>query len=488
MRRRFMEHTGHVKINRKDIPYHLKDDKVALIPHNINRGITFWPSPIEERDMLRGITTGNREVIFLKCRYNNNWLAYQAIVVSDSNTGFLKDITSFDRICFEGKPVNVFVGPGRAYVSEDGDDISKRMKSITPKNWEDLNVSTNIKIRNREMKLSINYIVSHNKKYADPSMGEAIPQFCIEYSKSMSVKKIPQIYLMMYDFFSFLNFRRNIVFDNILLQREIEGRYMTIAKVFVNSQDLGEFTNTERNSIIIDDCHEYFGDLFKCVVQRRQQKIYDNFYIPQNGKESTQVTYEKYLSCALSFESEYSRLYPSKKEENEKYAYIYDMFQASADKMNILFSLAAEGNISREEFERCFYGDVNSKIKKLFSNTSKSKVKPYQGYYNKIVDALSKIDYSLGEKYKNALCIHKSIVKPVIDKMSSANNVVFPNEDEAGKMFAEFRNGIAHGNPQDIEQIHCVLFEVARALIYIMILKNAGLKDEDVKNIVKKMF
>ena len=481
-----MEHTGHIKINRKNVPYHLIDDKVTLIPNDTYSAL--FPSKIEEKEIIKGITTGNREVAFLNCRYSSNRLAYQILVISTSNTGLYEDISSFDRICFEGKPINVFAGPGRAYVSEDGDDISKRMKSITPRNWDDLNVETNLKIKNREMKLSIDYSIWHNKKFIEPSMGEAIPRFCIEYNKTLSIKNIPAIYLQVYDFFSFLSFRRNIIFDKIYIQRKIDGKYATIAKVIVNSEVFGDYDNTERNSIIIDDCREKFGDLFKCVVQRRSQKIYDNFYIPRNGKESSQLTYDKFLSCALSLESEYARLYPSKKDENEKFAYIQGLFQESADKMDILFSLAAEGRISRDEFEKCFYGDVNSKLKKHFESMSKTKAKSYQSYYLKIADALSKIDYSLGEKYKNALNMHSDLVKPVIDRMSSANGVVFPSENDAGKIFAEFRNGIAHGNPPEIETIHCVLFEVARALIYIMILKNAELNDKSIKNIVKKLF
>lgn len=481
-----MEHTGHIRINRKYIPYHLIDEKVTLIPDNTYSAL--MPSNVEEKEMIKGVTTGNREVIFLKCRYDSNRLSYQVLLISSCNTGLYEDIKSFDRICFEGKSVNVFAGPGRAYVSEAGDDISKRMKSITPKEWEELNVSTNVKIKNREMKLSIDYSIWHNKRFAEPSMGEAIPRFCVEYEKSLSIRNVPSIYLMTYDFFSFLNFRRNISVDNIYIQRKIDGQFCTIAKVIVNTQDLGDYTNTERNSIIIDDCKENFGHLFMCIAQRRQQKIYDNFYIPRNGKDSSQVTYEKFLSCALSFESEYSRLYPSKKEENEKFMYIHNLFQESVDKIDVLFSSAVEGKISCEEFERCFYGDVNSKLEALFSNVSRTKARTYQSYYDKIVDTLSKIDYSLGEKYKSALSMHKNMVKPVIDRMSRQNNVTFPNDNEAGKIFAEFRNSIAHGNPLEIEGIHCVLFEVARALIYAMILKNAGLDDETVKKIVTKLF
>lgn len=84
--------------------------------------------------------------------------------------------------------------------------------------------------------------------------------------------------------------------------------------------------------------------------------------------------------------------------------------------------------------------------------------------------------------------MYMDLVKPIIGRLSSANSLVFPSENEAGKIFADFRNGIAHGNPPEIEDIHCVLFEVARALIYIMILKNAGMDEKSIKNIVKKLF
>ncbi|MBD5544965.1 MAG: hypothetical protein HDR01_12215 [Lachnospiraceae bacterium] len=97
-------------------------------------------------------------------------------------------------------------------------------------------------------------------------------------------------------------------------------------------------------------------------------------YIPRNGKENSQLTYEKFLSCALSLESEYARLYPSKKDENEKFAYIQGLFQESADKMDMLFALAAEDRISHDEFEKCFYGDVNSRLKKVLRVCQKRKL------------------------------------------------------------------------------------------------------------------
>ena len=80
-----MEHTGHIRIDRKVIPYHLKDKRVHLIPNNAYACLR--PGEIREKEVINGVTTGNREVAFVGCRYNNNSLGYKVLVISDSNTG-----------------------------------------------------------------------------------------------------------------------------------------------------------------------------------------------------------------------------------------------------------------------------------------------------------------------------------------------------------------------------------------------------------------
>lgn len=463
-----------------------RDKKVSLIPNNTYAAL--WSDEVREKEMIKGVTTGNRDVIFIRCKYNSCSLGYKVLVVASSNAGECKDITVFDRICFEGKAVNTFAGPGRTFDSEKGTDISERMKAITPKKWTDVNFYSDIKIKNQNMKLAIDYSFWHNLKHSDTSMGEAIPKFCIEFNKAVSVRKIPDVYLMTYDFFVFLNFRRNIAFDKIYIQRKIKGKFDTIATVFVNNEIYEEYSNTEHNSIVSLDCRECWGDIFKTVALRRVRKIYDNFYIPKDQQESNHVTYEKFLSCALSFESEYNRLYPSKKEENEKYAYIHNMFEMTADKLDVIFQLAQENKITYEEFEKCFYGEVNRKYKKMVKSLSKTQTRPYRSYYEKIMKNLSKIDFSLGEKYKNALSVNYDCVESIIARLSSSNNIQFPSVAEAGEIFESFRNGIAHGNPPEMKKVHCVLFEVTRALIYVMILKKAGANDKTIKNIISKLF
>ena len=86
--------------------------------------------------------------------------------------------------------------------------------------------------------------------------------------------------------------------------------------------------------------------VFKTVALRRNQKIYDNFYIPKNSKEALTVSYEKFLACALSLESEYDRLYPTKKEDNNLYADVYEVFQNSADELEMLFIAIKENKLT----------------------------------------------------------------------------------------------------------------------------------------------
>ena len=105
-----------------------------------------------------------------------------------------------------------------------------------------------------------------------------------------------------------------------------------------------------------------------------------------------------------------------------------------------------------------------------------------------IKDSLSKIDYSLADKYKNALNDNIEYLQPVIDQLCKHNNITFPSAYEAGTIFADFRNKIAHGNPEEIKSIHCVLYEIARAMIYIMILKMSDADNKSIKTIISKLF
>ena len=75
-----MEHTGYIRIERKKIPFYLKDKKVHLIPDNPFASL--MPGNIKEKEIVKGTTTDNREIIFIGCRYNSCILIYKALIIS----------------------------------------------------------------------------------------------------------------------------------------------------------------------------------------------------------------------------------------------------------------------------------------------------------------------------------------------------------------------------------------------------------------------
>lgn len=46
-----MEHTGHIRIDRKVIPYHLKDKTVHLIPNNTYACLI--PGDVREKEVIK---------------------------------------------------------------------------------------------------------------------------------------------------------------------------------------------------------------------------------------------------------------------------------------------------------------------------------------------------------------------------------------------------------------------------------------------------
>ena len=62
-------------------------------------------------------------------------------------------------------------------------------------------------------------------------------------------------------------------------------------------------------------------------------------------------------------------------------------------------------------------------------------------------------------------------------------------EDNAnfGYIFAKMRNSIGHGHPKGLEEIHVFTYQLARCMIYTMILDKAGISHDIIKVIIQKI-
>lgn len=277
------------------------------------------------------------------------------------------------------------------------------------------------------------------------------------------------------------------MFDSVvLLNRNANGKREEIAIVHV-SQELPSITHVgkQNNTITLPDCENHFPELFSLIASRRKQKIFDNLYIPESSETDKYITYGSFLSCALSFESEYARTHPSKAKEKKEAALAKELTQLSVEQIQSIFDAIQSGSIQTGDIKKLFYSVYNTSRQNIEGDLQNSSSRQeFKKCCNQILEAVSKVDYSLGDKYRRALKEYDSIVSPVIARR--VNNLPLPAE--AGERFASFRNSIAHGEPKEFTDVDTTLFFAARCMIYTMILQQAGFDDIEISHMLKKVF
>ena len=200
--------------------------------------------------------------------------------------------------------------------------------------------------------------------------------------------------------------------------------------------------------ITFDDISNNFSQLFENICKRRESGIIDYLYIPLNNVEAISVDYSPFLSAALSFEGEYTRLFPNEKYEKD------EMFSIIRD--NVINYIDSKG----EEY----INDSNKKLKKA------------QNAFKQIREQILYLDSTLEEKFNRAVkrydeiigTFNKTIEKEVLDGKIITN---------WGNYLSEMRNHIGHGNPQPIKREQMAVFRLTRCLIYVLILKESSVDD-----------
>ena len=189
----------------------------------------------EEIETIKGVTSGNRDIIFLHCKIINNYFTCNTLfsikgyAISNSNTGCTCDFT-YSRSSFKSDAINAFFSPQKAL------NINRNVKNwtgefdinITPFN----DTTTEFDYLDSKCQLSISRYVNI---YDEPtSIGKVESIFAFEHPHIQSFAKIVDDYLALYDFLSFVNYSSNILFDDISIsQKNSQGLYEKSATVHI---------------------------------------------------------------------------------------------------------------------------------------------------------------------------------------------------------------------------------------------------------------
>lgn len=444
-----------------------------------------------EKDIVEGYLFNNRNFKMFGCIYNGRSLSCKGYVYSSSNNP-PDDLSQFDRIMFTGKPIDVFSGGSAGVMKrmDDGIEWEKRAHVEEPKYWNEINSRYSVKINGILCEVGIDYAIFYNRRWGKREIGTCIPRFYVDFKESALIETIPECYLWVYDFMKFLSFRRNIKFDEInIYRRNEDNKFEKTGVVYFRTIDRGEYTNTDDNTILTRDVGDKFGELFQYVAERRQRDTSDELFVPDNDREYREVNHTSFLECALSFEGEYDRTQETKTETNAEFQQIKQLANDVVINESCKLVDQDESDDLREELLEYIKNRFQSDAEELKEQqTSRKKKDKIVKYAKKLLDDLDKIDFSLEEQFNNVLKKYADILNDYKKMLALRMKISLEGNINLGQIFSKMRNEIGHGHPKHLEDIHVYTYQLARCMIYVMILDNTGISHDTIKRIVHKIF
>ena len=474
-----------IGLESEDIPFFMEESNIYIIKYIDIPKVLFKEDTLEY-DIVKGYTNSNHNIYFIGCKYNKKAFSAQGFIVAKNNL-VGDNLDTFETIVFSGNVVNTFYPPKIILDYEEGKkyDITDRMRSIYPKQWKDVEKEFKIEINDEEMDIKLYISMFQDLNPNKSTIGEVESKISITPKTPPSAKEVPRYFLYMLDFFRFINFRQNIEFDEIMLLNKV-GTYTYSYEIHIFYEKKPyKYTRSHRDSIVFSDISDNFGSLFKEVVERRNNDIFDNLYIPKDDEHFKTVDFIEYLSCALSFEGEFERIFPPKSEVNSIFLNekIYTL-----DLINRIREQVLDENKLNDDIKNKIVQGINEHKENMSTELSGKQLKKIENYIDNIIRTIEKLDYSLAEQFNLVIKSYGELSTNVKQYICDNYRIEEPNKENLGNIFAEMRNKIGHGTPIKMESKHIYVYLLARCMIYIMVLDKAHINKDTIFKIIKKIF
>lgn len=244
-------------------------------------------------------------------------------------------------------------------------------------------------------------------------LGNINTAFSFELDGKRSCKELPQYYLALFDFLSFINYGTNIEFDKIILYKRLKDKLFHCADAYIFSNKGEYLPRSPLNTITVNDIPlDKLGTVFSKIVGLRGNDKRLGYYFPENYKEGFRVDANRWLVKAMTFEGLFRDCYPNFK-QNQK-----EQFRTA--KKAALEAVDGIDQSQMSKSERKYLGDC------------KRQIEHYEGLLEEMLDFIVR-------KYERAL----------VDLLSFNHKECDMNPTAYGKTYSSYRNKIAHG---DIDQ------------------------------------
>lgn len=394
-------------------------------------------------EILEGITQNLQKIFFLNCHLQVSGSGYiskpAGFVCCDS------DITTFDVMTFKGGIMNSFYRANQIVDEVNSTcnyDTGESIIRLKPFSETSKYNSVQIMGKNIKMVLSITQPGVPVYLDVDYNLGKPETILRLTFTQSVSMSEFREIYMWIYNLLVFLNFRKDISMGKIELGRLDENRKVEkVAYTYIIDKDKAEISNIN-NIIGYYFVNEQLNELLQ-IINKPELNL---LFIPKSYKAGKSISPEKYMVCCTSFESVFNFVFPNAKMEYSKVA-----------------------NEVKEEFL-----DYISGKEEEYKGKEAKKRKEFKKYANMI----KVLDFSLAEKFEYCQLQYKEIIKSYEWKVWERFDLPVDMKEDMARSFADKRNMLMHNSLEAFEDIHVIAYLVARAFIYIMIMKKVGIKDD----------
>lgn len=444
---------GSINYNDKSYPFFLEGRKVNIVGSAWEYYDDFQGVD-NEVESISGVTSDNRQILFLRCRFGYSplqqkvWFSPIGYILSSGNVGDPYNFT-FEKVSFYSDSLNAFYPPQQAMKTDfDLRNWDGKM-TIELKPFEETAISFDY--RECRCKLNISrYVIAQNGK---SDIGNISSAFSFELNAAQQCKELPQYWLALFDFLSFISYGTDITFEKITLSnRREDGKFAHCADAYIFSNKEEYIPRSPLNTITAKDIPlDKLGVVFSKIAALRGNDKRLGYYFPENYKEGFRVDANRWLVKAITFEGLFKECYPDFK-QNEK-AQFRIAKKAALDAL----SMVEKSRMSKRE--QAYFDDCQKQIEH------------YEGRLEEMFNFIVR-------KYRDGL-----------DDLLSFNRKEYHmNLNDYGNTYSNYRNKIAHGNIEPIGAKEIAVYRVLQAAIYFMLLEGTGLGSDTLRVIAKKLF
>ncbi len=435
------EYSGYLHIEDVEYSFYINGTSLNLLP--IDKNVhQFKPYSTNRFDYIFGHLYTHQQICLLDVviregMFMSRNCSVAAIIKGSRNMGDDISIEPVDSITFMGEAINRFYHHFRKIDKEKtnfaADDGSA---NVVLKPYSEVTSSHKILFDNIACRLLLSTLCLTHANQKKETILELKSTLDLHFDKPLHCSDIKKVCTALLNFFRFLNFRKNIGFEKIIIKRIENDIHRPIGELILLAKEENSTVPIQR-AIHYEDINNRFETLFNNVISSERYIL----FAPKDNREANYVNYWSYIDATTSFEYFYRK--SNKGVENDI------------------------------EFEKC-----KQLILERIADIQNNKINGLRKKIEKLDNA------SLRKRFKESLRTYKTLLENTFPKL----NLNSKSMKSISHSFAEQRNKIGHGDTDGIADLNIQPYILALCIIYIMILKESEIGDNKVVTILKNIF